>query len=124
MRYTNVDEWQEMQRELMLCMNELVRQEGSTAEEEAEIALAILMGYTLAVRNPGHIDIALKKSERVLPLLDNSVLKCHLVAFCYAETGDEELAETVSALMEALKAAGKGEEIRWVEELLESMVVE
>ena len=122
--YTNVDEWQEMQRELALCMNELVRQDGSTPEEEAEIVLAILMGYTLAVRNPLHIDMALARAERVLPLLDDSVLKCHLAAFCYAETGDEELADAVSALMEALKAAGKGEEIRWVEELLESMVTE
>lgn len=117
-----MDEWQEMQRELSLYLNELIRKEGSTPEEEAEIVLAILMGYTLAVRNPLHIDMALERAERVLPVFDDSVLKCHLAAFCYAETGDEELAETVLALMEALKGASNGEEIRWVEELLETMV--
>ena len=113
-----------MQRELAQCMTELVCKEGSTAEEEAEIVLAILMGYTIVVRNPLHIDIALERAERVLPLLENSVLKCYLAAFCYTETGDEELADIVSDLMETLKAAGNGEEIRWVEELLESMMVE
>ena len=122
--YTDVDEWQQMQRELAQCMYELVRQEGSTPEEEAEVVLAILMGYTLAVRNPLHIDIALARAERVLPLLEDSVLKCHLAAFCYAETGDEELAGIVSVLMGRLKAAGNGEEIGCVEELLENMMVE
>ena len=124
MQYTNVDEWQEMQRELAQCMNALVRQDGSTSGEEAEIVLAILMGYTLAVRNPLHIDMALERAERVLPRLDHSVLKCQLMAFCYAETGDEELADSVSILMQSLKAAGNGEEIRWVEELLNSVVVD
>jgi len=121
-QYTYVDEWQEMQKELAQCMNELVRHEGNTSEEEAEIVLAILMGYTLAVRNSRHIDIALERAERVLPVLDNSVLKCQLMAFCYAETGDEELANNAFDLMESLKTTDVGEEIRWVEEELESFV--
>lgn len=124
MRYTNVNEWQEMQRELAQCMHVLVRQKGQTTEEEAEIILAILMGYTLAIRNPQHIDMALERAERVLPLLENSVLKCHLAAFCYAESGDEELSDMVYGLLEELKAAGRSEEIGWVEVLLESMMVE
>ena len=124
MRFTNVDEWQEMQRELAQCMNVLVRQEGKTIEEEAEIILAILMGYTLAIRNPFHIEMSLKRAERVLPVLGNSVLKCHLAAFCYAESGDEELLDMVYGLMKQLKVEGKGEEIGWVENLLESMTVE
>ncbi len=103
MPFTDVEEWNRMQVFLSKELDKLVREEGSTPEEEAELALAILMGYTVAIRKPQQIDLALARAERVFSLLPDSLLKCKLAVFCYLECRDEELLETAWRLLELQK---------------------
>ena len=116
--YTDVEEWQTMQAWLSQGMDDLMRQEGTSVEEEAERVLAVLMGYTIAVRNARHIASILECAERVWPYVTDKILKCHLAVFCYGECWDEELLEQAYGLIADLKATGQGEEVRLVEELL------
>lgn len=119
--YTDIQEWNELQESLSKKMSMLIGVEGDSPTEEAEFILAILMGYTIFLRNPRHINNALKRAERILPLLENGILKCHLAVFCYGECYDDGLAVLAQKLINESKQRGNGEEIRHVEQLFESM---
>ncbi len=119
--YTDVEEWCRTQSFLSKEIEELIRQEGSTPETEAEAVLAILMGYTIAVRKSRNIDMALQRAERVLPLLANGFLKCELAVFCYGECFDEELAGMAHELIKVLKEKEPTEQLDALEDLLLSM---
>ncbi len=121
MPFTDVEEWNRMQVFLSKSLEKLVRKEGSTPEEEAEVALAILMGYTVAIRKPQQIDLALARAERSFPLLADGLLKCKLAVFCYLECRDEELLETAHRLLEELKQTSPTESLNVLENFLLSM---
>ncbi len=116
--YTDVEEWGRIQAFLAKGIGELCHQEGPTPEMEAEIVLAILMGYTIAVRKSRHIDLALQRAERVFSLLPDSMLKCQLAVFCYGECLDEGLLETAHWLIEKLKQTVPTDQLDALEELL------
>lgn len=119
--YTNIEEWKETQKFLTHAIKQLMQQEGSTPEEEGEAVLAILMGYTLTVRNSRNIELVLARAERVWPLITDPILKCKLAIFCYGECYDEELAEEAHRLIGELKRCDRWEEVKRLEELLISM---
>lgn len=119
--FTNVEGWKEIQRFLTQSIKQLMQQEGSTPEEEGEAVLAILMGYTLTVRNSLNIELVQARAERVWPLITDPVLKCKLAIFCYGECYDEELAEEAHRLIGELKRCDRWEEVKRLEELLVSM---
>ena len=118
--YTDIGEWTEVQNCLVQGIEHLAQQEGSSPEEEAEAVLAILMGYTVTVRNSRNIAATLKRAKRVLPKVEDKILKCHLAVFCYGENYDPKLAEMAHGLIGELKGEGKGSEVVPVEALLES----
>ena len=115
---TNIEEWKEVQLFLSKSISQLVKQAGKTPEEEGEMVLAILMGYTIAIRNSRHIDLALERAERVLPLIVNPELKCKLMIFCYGECLDEELAEMAHRILDRQKESGNTAHIEYLEDLL------
>ena len=119
--YTDAQAWNEWQRVLAGRMESLLQQEGSTPDEEAELVLTVLMGYTVVVRNSRNIAKALERAERVFPLIKDPVLKCRLAVFCYGECWDEELAQEAHTLIDTLKKAGRGKDIEFVETLLQRM---
>ena len=119
--YTDVEEWKEVQEHLSTCIEELMKQEGSTPEEEGEIVLAVLMGYSVAIRKRKNIAIAMERANRVIPLLQDAVLKCRLTIFCYGECYDEELANLAHQLIEEQKEAGNSQAAVGLEDLLLSM---
>lgn len=89
--FTDVEEWKNLQMRLATALRELEGMAGRTPEEEGELLLALFMGYSVAVRNPKQVARALERAERVLPLLDNPVMKRQLAESCYREVPDEEL---------------------------------
>lgn len=119
--FTDVEEWEKVQIHLAHSIECLMRQEGSTPNEEGEAVLAILMGYAVAVRNNRNIAVALERAERVLPRIEDEVLKCHLSVFCYGECFDAGLAQMAHVMISELKRKGKGNEVLLVEELLNNM---
>ena len=113
--FTDVEEWNLMQTHLVRALAMLERMNGNTPEEEGELALAILMGYCVAVRNAQNVQTALKRARRIMPALTDEVLKCKLAVYCYVEFPDEKLAEQVRTLLAELKRQGREEEIRQTE---------
>ena len=107
--------------QLAIGINYLIQQEGRTPDEEGEAVLAILMGYTIAVRNRKNIGKAMLRAQEVLPKITDPVLKCRLTVFCYGECYDEELAQTAHQLIEEQKEGGRDPQLAALEELLLAM---
>ena len=119
--YTDVEEWKEVQGHLATCIEDLLKQEGGTPEEEGEIVLAVLMGYAIAVRKRKNIAVAMERANRVLPILEDPVLKCRLAIFCYGECYDEELANLAHRLIEEQKVMGDKKAVEDMEAMLACM---
>ena len=113
--FTDIEEWNQAQLHLVRALAELERLNGCTPEEEGELALAILMGYSVAIRNARNVQLALERAKQVMPRLTNEVLKCKLAVFCYVEIPNRELAELIQTLLAELKRQGRDEEIRQAE---------
>ena len=113
--FADIEEWNQTQLHLVKALAELERLNGTTPEEEGELALAILMGYGVAIRNARNVQLALERAKQVMPRLTDEVLKCKLAVCCYVEIPNEELAELIKALLVELKRQGKEEEIRQAE---------
>ena len=116
--YTDAAEWTETQQQLARGIVSLLSQEGATPNEEGERLLAILMGYTIAVRNGRNIRTALEQAERVLPLITDRVLQCRLAVFCYGECFDEVLGADIKRMIGEIKASGLQKEVESLEESL------
>lgn len=78
---------------------------GSTDEEEASLCLALLMGYNATIYNNGdkeqRIQSVLNRCWNILECLPASLLKVRLLAYCYGEVFDEELAREAHAIIES-----------------------
>ena len=114
----SIDDWKFIQTDLLQGIDQLLRQEGTSPDEEGEAILAILMGYTVAIRNNRHIDQTLERAERIFHKITKPILKAKLAVFCYGECFDEELAEMAHQLLKELKPT---EEVMQLEALLMSM---
>lgn len=72
-------------------------QRGATPEEEANICLALLMGYNATIYNQGDKEekkqVVLNRCWDVLDQLPATLLKCQLLTYCYGEVFEEELAK-------------------------------
>ena len=119
--YTDIEEWKEVQMHLDTCAEELLKQEGATPDEEGEILLAVLMGYTVAVRKRKNIAVAMERANRVLKGIQDPLLKCKLAVLCYGECFDEELAAMAHQLIEEQKQAGNEVAVSATEVLLLSI---
>ena len=120
--YTDVEQWKVMQTCLVRELAELERAETRNPEEEGELVLALLMGYCVAVRNGTAVQRALERAERVMPLLDDGLLKCRLAVHCCLEVPDEELMEETRTLLEKLKDKGLSHEVQQVEHFFRTVV--
>ena len=117
--FTDMEEWERTQFYLNEAIEKLLLTHGKTPEEEAEIVLAILMGYRITIRNDHHIRLALQRAESIFPILNDSILKCYLAVFCYGESFDKEKGHLARRMLKELKQYGT--KLEAMEELLESM---
>ena len=76
---------------------------GTTVEEQANICLALLMGYNASFIDHGekqeHIQVILNCCWDLLDALPASLLKLRLLTACYGEVFDEPLAEEGRAII-------------------------
>ena len=71
--------------------------QGSTVEEQANVCLALLMGYNASFIDHGekqeHVQEVLNRCWDILEALPASLLKLRLLTACYGEVYDELLAD-------------------------------
>ena len=88
--------------------------EGSTVEEQANICLALLMGYSASFIDHGekqeHVQKVLDRCWDVLDALPASLLKLRLLTACYGEVFDEPLADEGRVIIASWDAATLTEE--------------
>ena len=76
---------------------------GSTVEEQANVCLALLMGYNASFIDHGekqkHVQEVLNRCWDILDSLPASLLKLRLLTACYGEVFDEPLAEDARVII-------------------------
>ena len=82
---------------------------GSTVEEQANICLALLMGYNASFIDHGekqkHVQEVLERCWDILDVLPASLLKLRLLTVCYGEVFDESLADEGRAIIASWDSA-------------------
>ena len=76
---------------------------GTAVEEQANVCLALLMGYSASFVDHGekqqHVQEVLNRCWDVLDTLPASLLKLRLLTACYGEVFDEPLAEEARSII-------------------------
>mgnify|MGYP000986957727 FL=1 len=82
---------------------------GSTTEEQANVCLALLMGYSASFidhgENQKHVQEVLDRCWDILDALPASLLKLRLLTVCYGEVFDEPLADEARAIIASWDSA-------------------
>ena len=82
-------------------------QRGATPEEEANICLALLMGYNATIYNQGDKEekkqVVLNRCWDVLDQLPDNLLKCQLLTYCYGDVFEEDFAKEAHTIIESWK---------------------
>lgn len=82
---------------------------GATVEEQANICLALLMGYSASFIDHGekqkHVQEILNRCWDILDVLPASLLKLRLLTICYGEVFDEPLADEARAVIASWDSA-------------------
>ena len=83
--------------------------QGSTVEEQANVCLALLMGYNASFIDHGekqkHVQEVLDRCWDILEVLLASLLKLHLLTACCGEVFDEPLADEGRAIIDSWDSA-------------------
>ena len=82
---------------------------GATVEEQANVCLALLMGYSASFIDHGekqeHVQNVLDRCWDILNTLPASLLKLRLLTACYGEVFDEPLAEEARVIIASWDSA-------------------
>ena len=82
---------------------------GATVEEQANVCLALLKGYSASCIDHGekqqHVQEVLKRCWDILDALPASLLKLRLLTACYGEVFDEALADEARGIIASWSAA-------------------
>lgn len=97
------DRFRQLNAEVVRLLHELYPVKSSSDREEAEICLALLMGFSATIYNVDEQEIklqsVLERAFNVLQKIDTSLLKCRLLLYCYAGVQDEELLEKAKEII-------------------------
>ena len=116
------DDFCRQNKDVLLKSDSLFAAKSSDIEEEANLCLALLMGYNATIYNYG--DKEQKKQEilvracDVLERLPDSLLKVRLLTYCYGETYEEALLQSARKIVDGWgQTSLTSEQIEAVEEL-------
>ncbi|NLI37595.1 MAG: transcriptional regulator [Bacteroidales bacterium] len=119
--YSYIDKYKEVLSWIYRACRELIRFHGENDEEEAEICLSVLIGYSTTVRNAKNIRRAIDRAYMVLPHLVPSLLKCQLLVYCYVEVRNQKLLDQAKQIMRTWNDSQLSEEEIRMKELLQNM---
>lgn len=116
------DDFCRQNKEVLIQSDSLFAAKSSDIEEEANLCLALLMGYNATIYNYG--DKEQKKQEilvrayNVLERLSDSLLKVRLLTYCYSETYEEALLQSARKIVDGWgQASLTSEQVEAAEEL-------
>ena len=111
-----------LNKEILVKCDSLFLTQSSDVEEEANLCLALLMGYNATIYNDG--DKEQKKQavlDRIYPILEElpaSLLKARLLTYTYGEVYEESLLKEVHAIVDGWdKSTLIAEQLEAMEEL-------
>jgi len=122
--YSYLDKYMEVTSWISFSCKELLHVKGTTDEEEAEICLAILVGYSAIIRNrenDENVQKALDRAFKVLPSMSLSFIKCQLLIYCYAETYERRLADEAKEIMKFRMDRALSREEKRIQEFLKDL---
>ena len=111
-----------LNKEVLVLSDSLFPVQGSGTEEEANVCLALLMGYNATIYDNGDKEqkkqIALNRACEVLGRLPDSLLKVRLLAYTYGEVYEESLLQEAHTIVDSWdKEAMITEQVEAVKEL-------
>ena len=111
-----------LNKEVLVLSDSLFPVQGSGTEEEANVCLALLMGYNATIYDNGDKEqkkqIALNRACEVLGRLPASLLKVSLLAYMYGEVYEESLLQEAHAIIDGWgKEVMTAEQVELVKEL-------
>lgn len=111
-----------LNKEVLVLSDSLFPVQGSGTEEEANVCLALLMGYNATIYDNGDKEqkkqIALNRACEVLGRLPASLLKVRLLAYTYGEVYEESLLQAAHTIVDSWdKEAMITEQVEAVKEL-------
>lgn len=116
------DDFCRLNKEVLVKSDSLFTEKSSDIDEEANLCLALLLGYNATIYDNGDKEekkqAVLDRISNVLELLPASLLKVRLLTYCYGEIYEEALAQEAHAIIDSWdKAALSAEQKRIMEEL-------
>ena len=111
-----------LNKEVLVLSDSLFPVQGSGTEEEANVCLALLMGYNATIYDNGDKEqkkqIALNRACKLLGRLPASSLKVRLLAYTYGEVYEESLLQEAHTIVDSWdKEAMITEQVEAVKEL-------
>lgn len=111
-----------LNKEVLVLSDSLFPVQGSGTEEEANVCLALLMGYNATIYDNGDKEqkkqIALNRACELLGRLPASLLKVRLLAYTFGEVYEESLLQEAHTIVDSWdKEAMITEQVEAVKEL-------
>lgn len=111
-----------LNKEVLVLSDSLFPVQGSGTDEEANVCLALLMGYNATIYDNGDKEqkkqIALNRACELLGRLPASLLKVRLLAYTYGEVYEESLLQEAHTIVDSWdKEAMITEQVEAVKEL-------
>ncbi len=98
------DDFCHLNKEVLVKSDSLFSEKGSGVEEEANLCLALLMGYNATIYDNGDKgqkkQAILDRISEILEQLPASLLKVRLLAYCYGEVYEETLLQEAYAIID------------------------
>lgn len=116
------DDFCRLNKEVLVKSDSLFSEKSSDIDEEANLCLALLMGYNATIYDNGDKEekkqAVLDRISNVLERLPASLLKVRLLTYCYGEIYEEALLEEAHNIIDGWdKAALSAEQVEIIEEL-------
>lgn len=97
------DDFCRLNKDVLVKSDSLFAEKSANLEEEANVCLALLMGYNATIYDNGDKgqkkQIVLERVSNILEQLPVSLLKVRLLTYCYGEVFDEVLADEGRAII-------------------------
>lgn len=102
------DDFTRANKSVLTLSETLFSRKSHCVEEEANLCLALLMGYNATIYDPGNKEKKkqkiLDRAFNVLEQLPASLLKVRLLTYCYGEIYDEETLEEAHTIIDSWNA--------------------
>ncbi|WP_294591033.1 UpxZ family transcription anti-terminator antagonist [uncultured Bacteroides sp.] len=99
------DDFSRLNKDVLIKSDSLFLSKGLNIEEEANLCLALLMGYNATIYDNGDKEqkkqVVLDRISDVLKQLPASLLKVRLLTYCYGEVYEESMVQEAHAVIDS-----------------------